>query len=90
MNKARDIKRDKIREERKPLFEQLDVMFMRAIEAGDEEKKAEVASLKQALRDAPEDISIDLTTTIDDLRQLDINALIVANTYILNTKGEKP
>ena len=49
--KAREIKKEKLREERKPFFEKLDVEFMIADEQNDTDKKTEIAIKKQALRD---------------------------------------
>ena len=51
MSKARDIWRDKWREARKPLLEDLDIEFMRATESADQAKQTEVAAKKQELRD---------------------------------------
>lgn len=50
-DKAKAIWKDKWREARKPLLASLDVEFMRAVEAGDSSKQAEIAAKKQALRD---------------------------------------
>ncbi len=50
-NKAKNIWRNKWREARKPLLEQLDVEFMRAVEAGDAAKQSEISAKKQELRD---------------------------------------
>jgi len=50
-DKAKAIWKDKWREARKPLLASLDIEFMKAVEAGDSEKQAEIASQKQALRD---------------------------------------
>ena len=50
-DKAKAIWKDKWREARKPLLAQLDVEFMRAVEAGNPAKQAEIATKKQALRD---------------------------------------
>jgi len=68
MTKAREIKRDQLRAERKPLLEQLDVEFMRAVEAGDAEKQALIAERKQQLRDVTADPAIDAATTPDELK----------------------
>ena len=54
MNKARDIWKDKWRAAREPLLKDLDVEFMRATEAGDNTKQAEIAAKKQELRDVTE------------------------------------
>jgi len=50
-DKAKAIWRDKWREARKPILASLDIEFMKAVEAGDSAKQAEIASQKQALRD---------------------------------------
>jgi hypothetical protein len=50
-DKAKAIWKDKWREARKPLLASLDIEFIKAVEAGDSEKQAEIASQKQALRD---------------------------------------
>jgi len=60
MSKARDIWRDKWREARSSLLEDLDVEFMRATESADQAKQTEVAAKKQELRDVT-------TTDIDSL-----------------------
>ena len=68
MPKARDIWRDKIREERKPKLDKLDVDFMRAVEADDATEKAAIATKKQALRDATDDPAIEAATTPEALK----------------------
>ena len=68
MTKAREIKRDQLRAERKPLLEQLDVEFMRAQEQGDQAKADEIAAKKQALRDVTDDPAIDAATTPEELK----------------------
>ena len=50
-DKAKAIWKDKWREARNPKLSALDVEFMRAVEAGDSAKQAEIAAKKQALRD---------------------------------------
>ena len=68
MTKARDIWRDKIRAERKPKLEKLDVDYMRAVEADDATEKAAIATKKQVLRDATSDPAIDAATTPEALK----------------------
>jgi hypothetical protein len=68
MTKAREIKRDQLRAERKPLLEQLDVEFMRAQEAGDTQKQALIAEKKQSLRDVTDEPAIDAATTPNELK----------------------
>tara|TARA_R100001198_G_C5032245_1_gene97287 strand:+ start:172 stop:444 length:273 start_codon:yes stop_codon:yes gene_type:complete len=62
MAKAKELHRDKIREERQPLLNALDIEFQKALETDDATKKAEVIAKKQALRDAPADSAIDAAT----------------------------
>jgi len=68
MTKAREIKRDQLRAERKPLLEQLDVDYMRSQEAGDTAKQQEIAAKKQALRDVTDDPAIDAAATPQELK----------------------
>lgn len=68
MTKAVEIKKDMIRAERAPLLADLDVQFMRAVEAGDTAKQAEISAKKQALRDATDDPAIASATTPDELK----------------------
>ena len=68
MTKAKEIKKDMVRAERKPLFEKLDVAYMRAQEAGDTTRMQEVAAKKQALRDATEDSVILDAQTPEELK----------------------
>jgi len=75
MDKARDIKKDMIRADRKAKLEALDVEFMRAVEAGDADKQAEIAAKKQALRDATDDPAIAAATTPDELKAVVPTAL---------------
>jgi len=67
MTKAREIKKQRIREERVDLFEKLDADFMRAIEGGDNEAQADIAAKKTALRDATDDPAIEAATTAEEL-----------------------
>jgi hypothetical protein len=61
IEKAKAIHLDKFRVARAPKLAKLDIDFMKAVEANDEEKKAEIITVKQALRD------VTLTTLPDDL-----------------------
>lgn len=51
IEKAKAIHLDKFRDARQLKFEKLDIDFMKAIESGDEAKKAEIIAAKQTLRD---------------------------------------
>ncbi len=68
MDKARDIHRDRIRQARTKSFETADVVFMRAIEQGDDAAKTQAAELKQQLRDAPSDPAIDAASDPEALK----------------------
>ena len=68
MDKAREIKKDQIREARKPMLEALDVAYMRAVEAGDTTQQAQIAAEKQTLRDATDDPGIAAATTPEELK----------------------
>tara|TARA_R100001126_G_scaffold90442_1_gene59675 strand:- start:3122 stop:3472 length:351 start_codon:yes stop_codon:yes gene_type:complete len=65
MTKAKDIWREKIREARKEVLEDLDVQYMRALETGAD--TSQIIADKQTLRDAPALTSIDAATTPEEL-----------------------
>ena len=75
MDKAREIKKDMIRAERKDKLEALDVEFMRAVEAGDTAAQAVIAAKKQALRDATDDPAIAAAQTPGELKAVVPTAL---------------
>jgi len=64
INKAKEITKDKLRAERKPLLESLDVQFQRALETGAD--TSDIVAKKQALRDAP--ATVDSMTTVEELK----------------------
>lgn len=66
MDAAKDLWRDKVRRARKPLLEALDADFMRALETG--ASTTQIATDKQALRDAPAHADIASATTPDELK----------------------
>ena len=53
MTKAKEIFKDKIREVRTPLLAAEDVVYMKALEAGDSDAQAASVTAKNALRNAP-------------------------------------
>jgi len=67
IEKAKDIWRDKWREARRPLLEQLDVQFMRSVEAQDTAEQARIAGLKQQLRDVT---LTALPDSVDEIKQV--------------------
>lgn len=72
IDKARDIWRNKIREQRIELFKELDIQFMIAMEQGNVEAQSIIAIKKQRLRDAPVDPRINDAVSIEELKSLDI------------------
>lgn len=64
LDKAKEIQKNKLREERKPLLESLDVQFVRALETGQD--TTEIVAEKQRLRDITK--QADAATTIDELK----------------------
>jgi hypothetical protein len=81
MTKAKEIFKDKIREVRKPLLEEQDVAYMKALEADDSSAKTTASNKKTSLRDAPSASNIDSATTITELRAAWNTALLGANPY---------
>ena len=66
LTKAKEIFKDKVREVRKPLLEAKDVELMKALETGAD--TTAIASVKQALRDAPAASAIDAATDMASLK----------------------
>lgn len=64
INKAKDITKNKLRVERQPKLEALDVAFQRAMESGAD--ITDIANKKQLLRDAP--AQVDSLTTVEQLK----------------------
>ena len=68
MTKAKEMFKDKIRESRKPLLEEEDVVYMKALEADDSSAKTASVNKKKALRDAPAASAITNADTITKLK----------------------
>jgi len=64
INKAKDITKDRLREERKPLLEAQDIAYMKALET-DADTSA-IVTEKQRLRDITS--TVDSMTTLDELK----------------------
>ena len=62
--KAKDITKDRLRAERKPLLEEQDILFMKAQEAG--EDTSAIVAEKQRLRDITN--TVDSMTTVEELK----------------------
>ena len=67
MPKARVVHMDKIRRVRNDELEKLDISFMRAIEAGDAAEQTSITNQKQALRDIPQELDLEVFATPEDL-----------------------
>ena len=64
ITKAKVITKDRLREERKPLLEAQDILFMQAQEAGT--STSDIVTEKQRLRDITN--QVDSMTTLDQLK----------------------
>ena len=69
LDKAKEIKKESLRQQRKPLLEAQDVLYMRAQEAGTDDTTAIVAE-KQRLRDIT--MLCDTATSVEDLKAINI------------------
>ena len=74
MDAAKAIHKDNLRAERAPRLADLDVAYMKALEAGS--GAADIAAQKQALRDVTGDARINAATTPDALKALDLDTLL--------------
>jgi len=70
INKAKEIKKESLRQERKPLLEAQDVAYMRAQEAG--EDTTAIVAEKVRLRNIT--MLCDTAETVEDLKAININA----------------
>jgi uncharacterized protein YdaT len=69
INKAKDITKDRLRAERKPLLEAQDVLFQRALESSAD--TSAIVAEKQRLRDIT--TLVDTANTVEELKALEIN-----------------
>lgn len=76
IEKAKEIKKNSIRQERLPLLSELDIEFMKAVELGDIQKQQEIATKKQELRDITKHEAISNASTVEELKQLNLNSLL--------------
>jgi len=70
LTRAKEIKKESLRQERKPLLEAQDVAYMRAQEAG--EDTTAIVAEKVRLRNIT--MLCDTAETVEDLKAIDINA----------------
>ena len=68
LTRAKEIKKESLRQERKPLLEAQDVAYMRAQEAG--EDTTAIVQEKQRLRDITN--LVDSCTTVEELKMVSI------------------
>ena len=68
LTKAKEIFKDKVREVRNPKLTALDADYMKALEDGDTAAQSAIATVKQALRDAPSASAIDAATDMAGLK----------------------
>lgn len=64
--KAQEITKDRLRSERAPLLQALDVQFIKALESGGD--TAEIAAEKQRLRDVTQ--QVDNLVTVEELKAI--------------------
>jgi len=72
LTKAADIHLDRIRTERNAKLAELDIAYMKALEAGDTVTQASIAAQKQTLRDIPQTLAPQLAacTTIAEIKAI--------------------
>ena len=66
--KAREITKERLRRDRKPLLEEQDILFMRAVETSAD--KSDIVTEKQRLRDIT--LLADSAATLDELKALKV------------------
>jgi hypothetical protein len=71
LNKAKDITKERLREERKPQLEALDVQMLRNF--SNQELLTEIEAKKQVLRDATN--QVDAMTTVEELKAASLPVL---------------
>ena len=74
MPKAKEITKENLRMERRPLLEALDVEYMKAMETGAD--VAAIVASKQALRDVTADPRIELANNPDQLSILHVEMMV--------------
>lgn len=71
IEKAKEIRKNQIRLQRKELFSKLDTMWMIAFERGQMSKVQEISAMKEKLRDATKSLEILESETLEDLVSAD-------------------
>lgn len=76
MTAAKEIQKDRIRQDRKKEFLSADAAWFLADEQANATKKAEVAARKKKLRDAPDHPSIINAATPEDLKKVTLDTIL--------------
>lgn len=69
LDRAKEIKKESLRQQRKPLLEAQDILYMRAQEAGSD--ITEIVQEKQRLRDIT--MLVDTATSVEELKAINIS-----------------
>jgi hypothetical protein len=69
LDKSKDITKDRLRAEREPLLQKLDVDFMKAVEV--QTDTADIVAEKQRLRDIT--LLVDEAETVEELKEIHVN-----------------
>ena len=81
MATAKTIFKEKIRSVRKPLLEEQDVLYMKALEDANSSAKTTIKNKKKSLRDAPAASAIDDADTIEKLKAAWDTSLLGTSPY---------
>lgn len=76
MVQAKEIHKERLRQERKPILEALDIEWFRAVETDDIITQTNIAKKKQILRDITEDERIETANIPKDLQLLTLENLL--------------
>lgn len=76
MVKAREIQKDRLRYERAPLLEKLDVDYMKALESGNTKLQAAITAEKTLLRDITKVPQIEAAQTPEELKAITVATTI--------------
>lgn len=79
MTFARNVWLNKLRNDRKPLFELLDTKYLRALEINNQNEISKIIEKKQLLRDITADPRIELSQNIEDLKKITIPLDFIEN-----------
>ena len=69
LDRAKEIKKESLRQQRKPLLEAQDILYMRAQEVGSD--ITAIVQEKQRLRDIT--LLVDTATSVEDLKEISVS-----------------